>query len=92
MKSATASQLTMLTKLHLNHRSGMLGTFLDALEIPQQDGIIDENFELEPIDATKLAAAASRLRERFPGDEVEIYLATLVAMDPEIWQGLTEAP
>jgi hypothetical protein len=70
----------------------MLGAFLDALEIPQQDGMIDENVELEPIDATKLAVAAGGLRERFPGDEVEIYLATLVAMDPEIWQGLVKAP
>ena len=83
---------SLLTKLHLNHRSGMLGTFLDELEIPQKDGMIDESVELEPIEAAKLAAAAGSLRERFPGDEVEIYLATLVAMDPEIWQGLSEAP
>jgi len=83
---------SLLTRLHLNHRTAMLGAFLDALEIPQEDGMIDESVELEPIDAAKLAAAASELRERFPGDEVEIYLATLVAMDPEIWQGLAETP
>lgn len=83
---------SLLTKLHLIHRSTMLGAFLDELEVPQENGMIDEEFELEPFDATRLATAASRLRERFPADEVEIYLATLVAMDPEIWQGLTEAP
>ena len=83
---------SLLTKLHLNHRTEMLGAFLDALEIPQENGMIDESVELEPFDAAKLAAAASGLRERFPGDEVEIYLATLVAMDPEIWQGLAETP
>lgn len=82
---------SLLAKLHLSHRTEMLGAFLDALEIPQQDGVIDENVKLEPIDATKLSVAARRLREQFPGDEVEIYLATLVAMDPEIWRGLTEA-
>ena len=81
---------SLLTKLHLNHRTEMLGAFLDELEIPQENGMIDEEVELEPIEATRLEAAARSLRERFPGDEVEIYLATLVAMDPEIWQGLAE--
>ena len=65
--------------------------FLDALEIPQQDGVIDEAVDLEPLDADRLVTAAAGVREQFPTDEVEIYLATLVAMDPEIWQGLTEA-
>ena len=83
---------SLLTKLHLGHRTTMLGAYLDSLEIPQENGIIDENVDLEPIAATKLAGAASSLREGFPGDEVEIYLATLVAMDPEIWEGLAEAP
>jgi hypothetical protein len=69
----------------------MLASFLDALEIPQQGGLIDEGVELGPVDPAKLAAAARGLRDRFPTDEVEIYLATLVAMDPEIWQGLAEA-
>jgi len=83
---------SLLTKLHLDHRTEMLGAFLDSLEIPQKNGMIDENFELEPVDATRLTAAASSLRERFPADEVEIYLATLVAMDPEVWEGLATAP
>jgi hypothetical protein len=83
---------SLLTKLHLNHRTEMLEAFLDELEIPQNDGIIDEGVELEPIDPEKLIAAAESLRARFPADEIEIYLATLVAMDPEIWRGLTEVP
>jgi hypothetical protein len=82
---------SLLTKLHLEHRAGMLSSFLDALEIPQRDGVIDEEVELEPIDAARLSAAADRLRERYPADEVEVYLATLVAMDPDIWRGLAEA-
>jgi hypothetical protein len=82
---------SLLTKLHLEHRAEMLGAFLDTLEIPQRDGLIDEQFELQPIDAPKLSAAAGRLRERFPAEEVEVYFATLVAMDPEIWRGLAES-
>ena len=82
---------SLLTRLHLGHRTEMLSAFLDALEIPQQDGVIDEAVDLEPLDADRLVTAAAGLREQFPTDEVEIYLATLVAMDPEIWQGLTEA-
>ena len=81
---------SLLTRLHLGHRAEMLGAFLEALQVPQQNGVIDENFELEPFDTEKLAAAARGLRERFPADEVEIYLATLVAMDPEIWKGLAD--
>ena len=35
--------------------------------------------------------AAARLFREFPPDEVEIYLATLVAMDPEVWGRLTKS-
>jgi hypothetical protein len=83
---------TLLTTLHLNHRTEMLGAFLDALEIPQTDGVIDEEHELETIDQHKLDAAVVLLKEQFPADAVDVYLATLVSMDPGIWQGLSQSP
>jgi len=81
---------SLLTTLHLDHRSEMLGAFLDALDIPQKDGIIDEEFELQTIDQTKLGQAVAVLESRFPAAAVDVYLATLISMDPDIWHGLSE--
>lgn len=81
---------SLLISLHLQHRSAMLEAFLDRLEIPQQGGLIDGDHTLAPPDPERLARAADELFERFPGAEVELYLASLLALDPEIWGGLRE--
>jgi hypothetical protein len=81
---------SLLLALHLGQRKPILESFLDALEIPHEGGMIDENFDLEPPDAARLTGAVEKLRAGFPDDEVEIYLASLLAMDPETWAGLAE--
>ncbi len=79
---------SLLLALHLGDRRPMLATFLDALEIPHEDGVIDEDHDLAPPEDGPLATAVAALDERFPAGAVDIYLATLFALDPETWAPL----
>jgi hypothetical protein len=80
----------LLRALHLSQRSEMLGTFLDALGIPQQSGVIDTDDELDPPGGEELVAAVAALRAGFPAEEVDVYLAALISMEPEFWGSLAE--
>ncbi len=79
---------TLLTTLHLAHRRALLGAFLDALEIPNDDGLIASGHEAEPVPTDRLAPAVDGLRGRFDAPDVDLYLATLLALDPDVWGGL----
>ena len=79
---------SLLLALHLRHRRDLLSTFLDALGIPHEDGLIAEEHEVGTLSAEVLAKAAATLFARFPEEAVETYLATLVAMDFELWSPL----
>ena len=76
---------SLLLALHLGERRPMLTTFLDALDIPHEDGVIDEEHDLAPPEDGPLASAVTALDERFPAGAVDIYLATLLALDPDTW-------
>jgi hypothetical protein len=80
---------SLLMALHLVQRSELLSAFLDALGIPQRGGVIDEKVELGSIEEGRLRAAVDGLRERFPTEQIDLYLASLVALDPDVWNGLT---
>ena len=79
---------SLLMALHLGRRQALLRRFLDLLEIPNEDGLIDADHELGPIDAAALAPAVTGLREQFHAEEVELYLASLLALDPDVWGAL----
>ena len=79
---------SMLLALHLEHRRAMLSAFLDALKIPHENGLIAEDHDMKPPSAAALKQAVSTLRDRFPADEVELYLATLYVLDRDTWAGL----
>jgi hypothetical protein len=79
---------SMLLALHLEQRRAMLSAFLDALKIPHADGLIDENHDMKPPSTPSLAKAVKALSERFPADEVELYLATLYVLDRITWAEL----
>lgn len=81
---------SLLLALHLDTRCALLESFLDRLEIPQEGGMIDEDCDLDPPAPAQLAVAVKQLRQEFPDDHVDIYLASLLAMEPEIWAGLIE--
>jgi hypothetical protein len=89
MSEVVAARL--LVAYHLAHQRPMMGSFLDALGIKHEEGMIeDEN--LEPPDAEKLKAAAASLSETYPAPDVALYLSTLLWQDPDTWGGLFKAP
>ena len=79
---------TLLTTLHLAHRRVLLGAFLDALGVPNDDGLIPPGHEPEPVAADRLAPAVESLHARFDAPDVDLYLASLLALDPDVWGGL----
>jgi hypothetical protein len=79
---------SLLLALHLEQRRAMLSAFLDALKIPHEDGLIKEDHELKPPSPAALAKAAKSLRDAFPAEDVELYLATLYVLDRVTWAGL----
>ncbi len=80
---------TLLLALHMVHRRGMLCVFLDELGIPHEQGLIED--EPEPPDDARLGETVRRLYEEFSRDEVDVYLATLLASDERVWGGLRDA-
>jgi hypothetical protein len=80
---------SLLLALHLEQRRPILGAFLDALGVPHKDGLIAEDHELKAPDAKTLKAAVTKIGASFDAAEVDLYLATLLALDPETWGGLS---
>src|SRR5437899_3031660 len=73
---------------HLAEHREMMGAFLDALGIAHENGLIqDDGVKPEP---DKIKPAVATLREKFPADDVTLYLETLVTQDPETWGALRE--
>ena len=85
---ALASSLLMA--LHLGGRQALLTAFLDELGIPNEDGLIDANIKPEPVEGDRLAPAITAIRERFPADEVDLYLVSLLALDPDTWGAVVD--
>jgi len=80
---------TMLLALHLGRRRPMLQAFLDRVGIEHEGGVIQVD-EFEVPDAEVLSAAVEAIYEAFPETDAEVYFATLIAMEPEVWEGLIE--
>ena len=81
----------LLVSYHLAHQRAMMGTFLDAVGIAHEDGLITEDALTSP-PADRLKAAAAALRASYPAEDVSLYLSTLHWQDPETWAGLSDLP
>jgi hypothetical protein len=68
-----------------------MSSFLDALGIKHNDGLIEEEDMPAPA-AEKLREAAAAIAAQYPREDVALYLTTLVWQDPDTWGGLTDAP
>ena len=79
---------SLLLALHMEHRRPMLAAFLDHLGIAHEDGAIRDGSHIAPQPEDRLSAAAERLFESFPVEEVEVYLASLLVLDPDTWGAL----
>ena len=81
----------LLVAYHLAQQRPMMRTFLDALGIKHDDGLIeDEDVQAPTADALKNAART--LAGVYPAEDVSLYLSTLIWQDPETWGALSEAP
>lgn len=79
----------VLVAYHLDSQRPMMRTFLDALGISHNDGLIDDDSASAP-DQAGLAAAASALLQQFPREDVALYFSTLLSQDPDTWGGLAK--
>ena len=77
----------ILIAYHLRHRRPMLVSFLDALGIAHDNGVLSAE-ESTPPDPARLKEAAAKLRAEFPKEEVDLYFQTLLVQDPDTWGGL----
>ena len=80
----------VLIVYHLAEQRSMMGTFLDALGINHEDGLIKDD-EVKP-DPTRIGPAAAQIAQQFPAEHVSLYLNTLLCQDPETWGVLEGLP
>ena len=80
-----------LVNLHLGRQRPMMSTFLDALGIAHENGLITEETVVAP-EVEKLRAAAADLAAKYPAEDVALYFSTLVSQDPDTWGGLADLP
>jgi hypothetical protein len=81
----------LLVAFHLTHQRPMMTSFLDALGIAHEAGLIASE-ELAAPSVQKLADAARTLSTSYPPEDVALYLSTLVWQDPETWGALADVP
>lgn len=78
-----------LVNYHLERQRPMMGEFLDLLGITHENGLISEENIAKP-ETAKVKKAAKDLAEKYPADDVALYLATLVSQDPDTWEALID--
>jgi hypothetical protein len=83
-----ASQL--IVSYHFAHQRPMMASFLDALHVPNENGLIKEDVEMSAPPDADLEAAVNAIRAQYPAEDVDIYLLTLQSQNPEVWQGLAK--
>jgi hypothetical protein len=76
-----------LVAYHFTSQRPLMAAFLDALGVAHEEGLIT-NEELPAPGAPELSAAIAKVRSGFPDDAVDLYLRTLVALDPDTWTNL----
>lgn len=81
----------LLVVYHLEQQRPMMGSFLDALGIQHENGLIADE-EMQPPSEDKLKAAAATLAASYPPEDVALYLTTLVWQDYDTWGALADAP
>jgi hypothetical protein len=81
----------LLVAYHLERQRPMMASFLDALGIAHEDGLIaDEEVQAPPPETLKAAARA--IGAKYPAEDVALYLSTLCWQDPETWGALADVP
>ena len=80
----------LLVAYHLSQQRPMMGSFLDALGIKHEDGLIEDE-EMAAPTAREASRGRGGNRRAVPREDVALYLSTLVWQDPDTWGALTES-
>jgi hypothetical protein len=91
MEPGEAVAAGLLVALHLGDRRALLKTFLDAVGLAHEDGVLKEEADEKTLDEAALRSGVRALLAQHPRAQVEVYLNTLWLQDPERWEGLPEA-
>jgi hypothetical protein len=83
-----ASQL--LVSYHFARQRPLMGAFLNALGIENDQGLIPEGVDPEKPSGEKLAEGVTAVRKSFPAEDVDLYFQVLQSQAPEVWGGLAE--
>ena len=81
----------LLVAYHLAHQRPMMGSFLDAVGIRHENGIIADE-EVKAPEPEALHKAATTIAGQYPADDVALYISTLLWQDPDTWGALADAP
>ena len=76
-----------LIAYHFRNQRPLMASFLDALGIAHDNGLITEE-AVAPPDRNRLAAAVAAVNGPFDAEDVRIYLRTLAALDGETWSNV----
>ncbi len=83
---------SLLVALHLGERRPMLVTFLDAVGLAHEDGVLKEEDQSgPPISEAAARAGVRALGQAYPRAHVETYLNTLWLQEPDRWAALETA-
>ena len=81
----------LLVAYHLDQQRPMMGSFLDALGIAHENGLIADD-DMPPPSPEQVKAAAAAIAGQYPAEDVALYLSTLMWQDPQTWGALIDAP
>jgi hypothetical protein len=81
----------LLVAYHLDQQRPMLASFLDALGVQHENGLIADETLAAP-EKEKLEGAVKAIAAAYPAEDVSLYLSTLIWQDPETWGALAEMP
>lgn len=78
-----------LFHLHMEARRPLMVSYLDAVGLPHDDGVLDLPEDFEGPDTAKVRKAAEELVQD-GGRDALVYLTTLRVADAELWAGLDD--
>jgi hypothetical protein len=76
-----------LVAYHMAHERPLMSSFLDALGIAHENGVITAD-QVDAPGADQIRKAVESIRASYPADAVDLYLQTLVAVDGDTWREL----
>jgi hypothetical protein len=80
----------LLVVYHLAEQRPMMSTFLDAIGIAHESGLI--NNDTGSPDPARVAGAAAAIATSYPAEDVALYLNVLLWQDRETWGALADLP